>query len=53
MERLNVDGDLHDVIHDDDHWDTSPDRIKPNTYASLDLSGQYTLYALPRTVKIR
>ena len=33
MERLDVEGDLHDVIHDPANWDDEPSRIKPKTYA--------------------
>ena len=52
MEKLDVHGDLHDVIHTDDNWEQDPTRIRPRTYACTDSDGDYMLYTMPRVDKI-
>jgi serine/threonine protein kinase len=52
MEKLEVEGDLHDVVHLDDHWEMNPERIRPKTYACHDSDGDYMLYTMERSMKI-
>ena len=52
MEKLSIEGDLHDTIQNEEYWEYKPDRIKPKTYACLDSDGDYMLYTMPRPMKI-